>query len=288
VRLLTFVTEQGARLGLVDGDEVLDVNDLIPSLPSDLRAALAGGLDLRELATVVRSSGAARIPLRGIRHAPVVPSPGKIICLGLNYFDHAAEGGRDRPEYPWLFFRGATSLIGHGEAGRVPRVSAQLDFEAELAVIIATTVPRHTHVGDALQYVFGYSCFNDMSVRDYQKRTPQWTIGKNFDATGGLGPVVVTSDELPVGAAGLRIEGRLNGEVMQQASTSDMIFGVAEVISMLSEVLTLQGGDVLAMGTPAGVGQARSPQRWMKRGDVYEVEITGIGTLSNPILDEDD
>jgi acylpyruvate hydrolase len=157
-----------------------------------------------------------------------------------------------------------------------------------LAVIIASTVPGHTAEADALRHVFGYSCFNVMSVRDYQKRTPQWTIGKNFDATGGFGPVVVTSDQLPAGASGLRIEGRLNGEVMQLASTSDMIFGAAETISMLSRVLTLEAGDVLAMGIPAGVGQARSPQRWMQGGDVYDVTIEGIGTLSNPILDGDD
>jgi acylpyruvate hydrolase len=289
MKLLSFVTSSGPRLGLVDGDTVLDINAAIPDVPSDLRTALAAGVALQEVATLVLSSGVARIPLLGgIHHAPVVPTPGKTICLGLNYFDHATEGGRARPEYPWLFFRGATSLLGHGEAGRVPRVSAQFDFEAELAVIIATTVPRHTSPADALQYVFGYSCFNDMSVRDYQKRTPQWTIGKNFDATGGFGPVVVTADELPLGAVGLQIEGRLNDEVMQRASTGDMIFGVAETVSMLSEVLTLEAGDVLAMGTPAGVGQARSPQRWMKRGDVYEVTIEGIGTLSNPILDEDD
>jgi acylpyruvate hydrolase len=288
MRLLTFVTSSGPRLGLVDGDTVVDINAAIPDVPSNLRTALATGVALHEVATLVRSSDVARIPLPEIHHAPVVPTPGKSICLGLNYFDHAAEGGRDRPDYPWLFFRGATSLLGHGEAGRVPRVSEQFDFEAELAVIIARSVPRHTPEVDALQYVFGYSCFNDMSVRDYQKRTPQWTIGKNFDATGGFGPVVVTADELPLGASGLRIEGRLNDEVMQQASTSDMIFGVAETISMLSQVLTLQAGDVLAMGTPAGVGQARSPQRWMQRGDVYEVTIEGIGTLSNPILGEGD
>ena len=140
--------------------------------------------------------------------------------------------------------------------------------------------------GDALQYVFGYSCFNDMSVRDYQKRTPQWTIGKNFDATGGFGPLLVTADALPPGAIGLTIEGRLNGEVMQRASTSDMIFGVAETIALLAEVLTLEPGDVIAMGTPAGVGQARTPPVWMKAGDRYEVEIEGIGTLVNPIANE--
>jgi len=168
----------------------------------------------------------------------------------------------------------------------VPAVSSKFDYEAELAVVIGKKVPRHTKEADALEYVFGYSCFNDMSVRDYQKRTPQWTIGKNFDGTGGLGPLLVTADEVPAGAAGLRIQGRLNGQVMQDANTSDMIFKVAETIALLAEVLTLEPGDVIAMGTPAGVGQARTPPVWMKAGDTYEVEIERIGTLSNPIASE--
>ena len=213
----------------------------------------------------------------------MVPDPGKTVCLGLNYFDHAKEGGRDKPDHPWFFFRGSSSLIGHGEPGIVPAVSSKFDYEAELAVVIGKKVPRHTKEVDALAFVFGYSCFNDMSVRDYQKRTPQWTIGKNFDGTGGLGPWLVTADELPAGAAGLRIRGRLNGQVMQDANTSDMIFKVAETIALLAEALTLEPGDVIAMGTPAGVGQARTPPVWMKAGDTYEVEIEGIGTLSNPI-----
>jgi 2-keto-4-pentenoate hydratase/2-oxohepta-3-ene-1,7-dioic acid hydratase in catechol pathway len=139
---------------------------------------------------------------------------------------------------------------------------------------------------DAPSYVFGYTCFNDMSVRDYQKRTPQWTIGKNFDGTGGFGPVLVTADALPPAATGLKIQGRLNGEVMQNANTTDMIWGVAETIALLSEVLTLEPGDVIVMGTPAGVGQARTPPVWMKAGDTFEVEIEGIGTLVNPIRAE--
>jgi 2-keto-4-pentenoate hydratase/2-oxohepta-3-ene-1,7-dioic acid hydratase in catechol pathway len=153
-------------------------------------------------------------------------------------------------------------------------------------VVIGSTVPRHTKRADALQHVFGYSCFNDMSVRDYQKRTGQWTIGKNFDATGGFGPVLVTADELPPGAAGLRIQSRLNGQVMQDADTSDMIFAVDETIALLAECLTLEPGDVIVMGTPAGVGQARTPPVWMQAGDVVEIEIERIGVLRNPIVAE--
>jgi acylpyruvate hydrolase len=153
-------------------------------------------------------------------------------------------------------------------------------------VVIGRKVPRHTREADALQYVFGYACFNDMSVRDYQKRTPQWTIGKNFDGTGALGPVLVTADELPPGAKGLKIQGRLNGRVMQDANTGDMIFSVAETIALLADVLTLEPGDVVAMGTPAGVGQARTPPVWMKAGDRFEVEIERVATLVNPIVAE--
>lgn len=286
MKFTTYLRDGAPRLALVDGDMLIDLHDADGRIPHDLRAALTAGIDLPAMAAACAEAGAARVPMAGVRLAPLVPEPGKTVCLGLNYFDHAKEGGREKPDYPWFFFRGASSLIAHGDAGVVPRVSPRFDYEAELAVVIGRRVPRHVKEADALQYVFGYSCFNDMSVRDYQKRTPQWTIGKNFDATGGFGPVLVTADELPPGATGLRIQGRLNGEVMQDANTTDMIFGVAETIALLAEVLTLEPGDVIVMGTPAGVGQARTPPVWMKAGDTYEVEIERVGLLSNPIVAE--
>jgi len=286
MRFTTYLLDGAPRLAVVDGDQLIDLNQAQPQVPADLRAALRAGLDLHAAARAAIASPAPRVPLASVRLAPLVPEPGKIVCLGLNYFDHAKEGGRDKPEYPWFFFRGASSLIAHGDAGVVPRVSAKFDYEAELALVIGQRVPRHTTQADALRHVFGYTPFNDMSVRDYQKRTPQWTIGKNFDGTGGFGPVLVTADELPPGATGLHIQGRLNGEVMQDANTSDMIFSVAETIALLAEVLTLEPGDVIVMGTPAGVGQARTPPVWMKAGDTYEVEIERIGLLSNPIAAE--
>ncbi|WP_119155347.1 fumarylacetoacetate hydrolase family protein [Caldimonas tepidiphila] len=286
MKFTTFLQAGQPRLGLVDGDAVIDLNAAQPQVPADLRAALAAGVDLDSAARAALASDAPRLPLADLPRAPLVPQPGKIVCLGLNYFDHAKEGGRDKPEYPWFFLRGASSLIGHGDAGQVPRVSSKFDYEAELAVVIGRRVPRHVSQDEALQYVFGYSCFNDMSVRDYQKRTPQWTIGKNFDATGSFGPVLVTADELPAGATDLRIQCRLNGQVMQDANTSDMIWGVAETITLLSDCLTLEPGDVIAMGTPAGVGQARTPPVWMKEGDAVEIEIERIGTLFNPIRNE--
>lgn len=286
MRFTTYLLDGAPRLAVVDGDQLIDLNQAQPQVPADLRAALRAGLDLHAAARAAIASPAPRVPLASVRLAPLVPEPGKIVCLGLNYFDHAKEGGRDKPEYPWFFFRGASSLIAHGDAGVAPRVSAKFDYEAELALVIGQRVPRHTTQADALRHVFGYTPFNDMSVRDYQKRTPQWTIGKNFDGTGGFGPVLVTADELPPGASGLHIQGRLNGEVMQDANTSDMIFSVPETIALLAEVLTLEPGDVIVMGTPAGVGQARTPPVWMKAGDTYEVEIERIGLLSNPIAAE--
>ena len=280
MRFTTFLHDGHPTLGVVDGDGVV-------SLGTDLRAALAAGTDVLAAGRAALTSAAPRLPLASLTLAPLVPEPGKTICLGLNYFDHAKEGGRtEKPDYPWFFYRGKSSLMGHGAPGVVPRVSSKFDYEAEMAVVIAKTVPRHTRRADALQYVFGYTCFNDMSVRDYQKRTGQWTIGKNFDATGGFGPVLVTADELPPGATGLRIQSRLNGQVMQDANTSDMIFAVDETIELLAECLTLEPGDVIVMGTPAGVGQARTPPVWMKAGDTIEIEIENIGVLRHPIVAE--
>jgi 2-keto-4-pentenoate hydratase/2-oxohepta-3-ene-1,7-dioic acid hydratase in catechol pathway len=285
MKFTTYLRHGAPRLAVVDNDQLIDLNDALPHVPDDLRKALQAGVDLNEAARQALAHG-TRQPLAAATLAPLVPEPGKIVCLGLNYYDHAKEGGREKPDYPWFFFRGASSLIAHGDSGVVPSVSSKFDYEAELAVVIGRRVPRHTKEADALPYVFGYGCFNDMSVRDYQKRTPQWTIGKNFDGTGGFGPLLVSADDLPPGAVGLKIQGRLNGEVMQDANTSDMIFSVAETIALLAEVLTLEPGDVIVMGTPAGVGQARTPPVWMKAGDRYEVEIERVGVLSNPIVDE--
>jgi acylpyruvate hydrolase len=286
MKFTTYLRNGAPRLAAVDGADLIDLNDANPQVPSDLRAALKAGIDLPAAARSAIADKAARMPLAGVKLAPTVPEPGKIVCLGLNYFDHAKEGGREKPDYPWFFFRAASSLVAHGEAGWLPQVSSKFDYEAELAVVIGKTVPRHTKQADALAHVFGYTCFNDRSVRDYQKRTPQWTIGKNFDRTGGFGPVLVTADELAPGATGLRIQSRLNGQVMQDANTSDMIFSVAETIALLADVLTLEPGDVIVMGTPAGVGQARTPPVWMKAGDTIEIEIEKVGLLSNPVVAE--
>lgn len=285
MRFTTFRQQSQDRLGLVLGTDVIDLQQAQPHLSSDLRTNLRAGADLMAAAKAATESSAPRLPLASLELSPVLPEPGKIICLGLNYFDHAKEGGREKPDYPWFFLRSASSLLAHGAKALRPKVSSRFDYEAEVAVVIGKTI-KHASLENALDAVFGYACFNDMSVRDYQKKTPQWTIGKNFDRTGGFGPVLVTADELAPGASDLRIQSRLNGQVMQDANTRDMIWGVAETIKLITECMTLEPGDVIIMGTPAGVGQARTPPVWMKHGDIVEIEIENIGVLSNAIEDE--
>lgn len=285
MKFTTFHKDGKDRLGLVDGNHVIDFNKAQPQVDADLRIALKSGVDLEAAAKNALSSNSERLPMSSLQISALIPEPGKIICLGLNYFDHAKEGGREKPEYPWFFLRSASSLLAPNEDAILPKVSERLDYEAELAVVIGKSV-KHATMDNALDCVFGYSCFNDISVRDYQKKTPQWTIGKNFDKTGGFGPLLVTADELPAGAEGLKIQSRLNGQVMQSANTRDMIWGVAETIKLLTECLTLEPGDVIIMGTPAGVGQARTPPVWMKHDDIVEIEIEKIGVLRNKIKAE--
>lgn len=285
MRFTTYLDRGQARLGVVSGHDVIDLNRAQPQISADLRTALRQGQDLAGAAAAAIASNAPRLPLDSLQLAPLLPEPGKIVCLGLNYYDHAKEGGREKPVYPWFLMRTTTSLLAPGAKALRPKVSERLDYEAELAVVIGKTV-KHCTLDNALDAVFGYSVFNDISVRDYQKKTPQWSIGKNFDRTGPFGPVLVTADELPPGATDLRIQARLNGQVMQDANTRDMIWGVAETIMLLSECMTLEPGDVIIMGTPAGVGQARTPPVWMKHGDTIEIDIERIGVLRNTIEDE--
>ena len=228
-------------------------------------------------------TAAEDVALADVQLLPPVPRPGKILCIGLNYRAHAVEGGNEIPNYPAVFMRGATSLTAPGGEILYPECSEKLDFEAELAVVIGRVATRVSSA-DALSHVAGYSCFNDGSVRDYQRKSTQWTMGKNFDCTGGFGPELVTPDELPAGASGLRLVSRLNGTVMQDSNTDDMIFDVATLVTTLSEAMTLEPGDVIATGTPSGVGYARKPPVFMRPGDVIEIEIQGIGILMNTVV----
>src|SRR4029077_16369833 len=208
-----------------------------------------------------------------------------ILCVGLNYDDHLEESGLKKPVYPEIFARYATSLIAHREPIRRPRESSALDYEAELAVVIGRK-GRRIHRDRALDHVAGYSLFNDATIRDFQLRTPQWTMGKNFDATGAFGPWLVTPDAGPPGAPGVRIQGRLNARVMQESRTDLLIFSVPALIELISVAITLEPGDVIITGTPGGVGAARKPAVYMQAGDGFQSEKEGIGCLRNPIQDE--
>lgn len=247
-----------------------------------------GPVDLVEVlngAHTDKLASAPAIDLTTVAAAPPLARPGKIICVGLNYSDHTDESPYEQPDYPTLFPRFSTSLIADGAPIIRPLVSQDLDYEGELVAIIGKRA-RHVSKETALDHVAGYSIFNDGSLRDYQFKSPQWTVGKNFDDTGAFGPIAVSADELPAGAKGLRLQTRLNGQVVQDANTDDMIYSVADLISIISEAITLEPGDIIVTGTPAGIGMARTPKLYMKPGDLVEVEIEGIGILKNPIVDE--
>ncbi len=272
---------KGGQIGLATrkGDEIRAVfGD--PAL-HDLDALIAAGGEALTRAAEAASAGAV-VKESDLSFLPPLQRAPKIICLGLNYKDHAAEGGFQVPEFPTLFGRFNSSLIGHGAPILKPTVSDALDYEGELVAVIGKR-GKNIAAANALEHVIAYSVFNDGSVRDYQMKTPQWTAGKNFDDTGAFGPWLVSADELPPGAAGLKIETRLNGQVVQSATTSDMVFDVATTVTLLSTFMTLEAGDVLVMGTPAGIGLARKPPLFMKPGDVCEVEIERVGLLRNPI-----
>ena len=251
--------------------------------PGDLLSLIRGGPNALAQAAVVLADGATIDP-ETVTVLPPLSDPQKIVCVGLNYKDHSAESGFKQPDYPTLFGRFNSDLIGHDAPILRPEVSEQLDYEGELVAIVGKRT-RDVAEGDALDHIAGYSIFNDGSIRDYQFKAPQWTAGKNFDDTGAFGPYFVTADALPKGCKGLRLQTRLNGQVVQNAMIDDMVFPVARLVSILSEFMTLEPGDLIVTGTPSGVGLARKPQLFMKHGDTCEVEIEGLGVLSNPVRD---
>jgi 2-keto-4-pentenoate hydratase/2-oxohepta-3-ene-1,7-dioic acid hydratase in catechol pathway len=287
MKIVGFEKDKALRLGVVEGDSVIDLQAADPRVPSDLGRWLADNDgDLKPLSDVAkRAPSSARLPLAGLAFALPVARPGKIVCLGLNYLEHAKEGGHQKPEFPSIFMRCRTSLTPHLAPIIRPFASETLDYEAELLVVIGRRI-KHASLTDALGCIAGYSCFNDGSIRKFQRRTSQWDMGKNFDRTGGFGPWVIEAEALPPGAKGLKIEGRLNGQVLQSDNTANMIFPVAETIVDLTQAMTLEPGDIIAMGTPSGVGHARKPPLWMRPGDACEIEIEGIGVLRNPIAEE--
>jgi 2-keto-4-pentenoate hydratase/2-oxohepta-3-ene-1,7-dioic acid hydratase in catechol pathway len=263
----------------------VDVCATDASIPADLGSLIAMDPDLGLARRALAKPNAIVRNLSEIQFDILIDRPGKIVCMGLNYADHAKEGGNARPEYPSFFMRGPSSLASHQAPLIRPKVSDKLDYEAELAFVVGKRA-RNLNRENALDCIAGYSIFNDGSMRDYQRKTTQWTIGKNFDQTGGFGPWLVTPDELPKGAHGLQIQSRLNGAVMQNANTKDFLWDVAETIVLITECMTLEPGDVVITGTPAGVGYARTPPVFMKPGDICEIEIENIGILRNSIEDQ--
>lgn len=285
MKIVAFKQGGKAALGVYKGDDLINVSKIDKSLPTDVGDVLKARA-LGKVKAAARKAKAKDVVKGRVSWLPPLQNPGKIICIGLNYIDHAAESPfKGLPSYPVLFLRVDTSLVASGQPMIRPRASVQYDYEGEMVAVIGKG-GRHIPKSKALDHVAGYAVFNDGSVRDYQFKSPQWTAGKNFDASGGFGPEFVTADDLPKGGKGLRLQTRLNGEVVQEANTKDLIFSVQQLVATCSEVFTLEPGDIIVTGTPAGVGAFRKPPLWMKDGDVCEVEIEGIGTLRSPIKDE--
>ncbi|MBF8721788.1 fumarylacetoacetate hydrolase family protein [Pseudomonas guariconensis] len=250
--------------------------------PETLESLLARGVDLT---TYGNQANGPVVVVGEHDYLPLMCKPGKIICVGLNYADHTKESPYAQPDYPTLFPRFNSSLTAHNKPLIRPRISDTLDYEGEMAVVLKGG-GRHINKEQALEHVAGYALFNEGSVREYQFKSPQWTVGKNFDDTGAFGPDLVTADELPAGGKGLLLQTKVNGKVVQAANTNDMLFDVATIISTLSQAVTLEAGDVIVSGTPAGVGFGMDPKVYLKSGDVVEVSIEGIGSLVNPVVDE--
>jgi 2-keto-4-pentenoate hydratase/2-oxohepta-3-ene-1,7-dioic acid hydratase in catechol pathway len=282
MKLVSFSHQGTASYGVVVGGGVIDVAPIAAEAGATLREALERGSigAIREWA----SSQELDVALEDITFLPAIPDPRKIFCVGINYRTHVEEAGREIPARPMIFTRFADSQAAHLQPIIRPQVSEKLDFEGELAVVIGKTA-RHVKAADALKHVAGYSCYNDGSVRDWQKHTIQFTPGKNFPSTGGFGPWLVTTDEIP-DPSRLTLTTRLNGAVVQHATTDDLIFDMGTLIEYLSTFTTLYPGDVIITGTTGGVGAFRQPPLWMKPGDVVEVEISSIGILRNTVVDE--
>jgi len=285
MKFLVGTTATGTAVYAVNGDRAVDLSALDAAVGADLMGLIGDPALLTRLRPLIET--APDVARDSLIPALPVARPGTIICLGLNYVDQIKEGGYDIPTYPALFMRGRNSIMAAGAPMVRPTVSDKLDYEAELMVIVGKG-GRHIAEADALNHVFAYTVFNDGSVRDYQRKTHQWTPGKNFDNTGAIGPVAVTPDDLPEGASGLKIESRVGAEILQSASTSDMLWSVAKTIATISEYTTLEPGDYIAMGTPPGVGHAKTPPRWLRPGETIEVEIEGIGICASPVVDEKD
>lgn len=282
MKLASYRSAGVAGYGVVTDRGIVDLTRRLGAKYPDLRALLTASA-LEEAESAARNA-APDLRQDQITFLPVIPNPDKIVCVGLNYEEHRVEANRDKTEHPALFLRVAESQVGHDQAIIRPRESAKLDYEGEIAVIIGRP-GRRISEARAWEHIAGYSCYNDGSVRDWQRHTVQWTAGKNFAATGGFGPWMVTSDEIAPGQL-LSLTTRLNGEQMQHATTDMMIFPIPRLIAYISSFTTLLPGDVIVTGTPGGVGFKRTPPVWMKPGDRVEIEVSGVGSLVNTIAED--
>jgi 2-keto-4-pentenoate hydratase/2-oxohepta-3-ene-1,7-dioic acid hydratase in catechol pathway len=284
LRLCSFLLDGTLRLGAETTEGILDLSAADPAGPATMRALLEGGdAAMERVRAVARAAGREHVrPRAGVTLLPPVGDPSKIVCIGLNYRDHAAEVGLELPTEVAVFAKWPNTLTGDGAPIVIPRESHRVDYEAELAFVIGKRA-RHVAEDRADEYIAGYMNFNDVSVRDYQSRTSQWTIGKVFDTHGPSGPFLVTRDEVS-DPGNLRIRCSIDGETLQDSSTSEMVFGVRRLVAELSSVMTLEPGDIVATGTPAGVGTSRKPRRWIRPGERVRVEIDGLGVLENPAV----
>lgn len=282
MKLVSFSRNGQQSYGAVTEKGVVDLGVVLGARYTDLKALLTADA-LTEAAAVV-AQGEAGFGLADVDLLPVIPNPGKIWCCGLNYGEHVRETNREVTEQPTFFLRVADSQVGHGQAMLRPPESTQFDYEAEIAVVIGRP-GRRIAEADAGQHVAGYACYNDGSVRDWQRHTTQWVPGKNFWRTGGFGPWMVTSDEIPFGTL-MTLTTRLNGQELQRATTEMMIHSIARQIAYVSTIAPLEPGDVIVTGTPGGVGARRTPPVWMKAGDVVEIEVDRIGVLRNTVADD--
>lgn len=283
MRVVSFRAAGGLHLGVVEGEEIVDITAFDPRLPRDL-AALLEADGLGALSAGARSPGAPRLPLAGVGLTAPVARPPKFLAIGLNYAAHVAESGMTPPEVPLFFNKQSTCVVGPYDAVHRPRASGMVDYEGELGFVIGRRC-RHVPAGRAAEVIAGFTVVNDVSVRDWQVRTPTMTMGKSFDTHGPMGPWLVTPDEVG-DPHGLRLRTWVNGDLRQDAKTDDMVFDCWKQVEHLSTAFTLEPGDVVATGTPAGVGFARKPPSFLGPGDVVRIEIEGVGTIENPVVEE--
>ena len=286
MRFVAFKKGGEARLGVNTDKGLVDLSLVDKTIPKDLKALLAQGKGaVAKAGRAAKKAPASAIVKGKVSYLPPVQAPGKILCIGLNYKDHAAEAGLKIPTFPVVFARFPNSIVGNGQAIVRPKVSKHFDYEAELVAVIGKKA-RNVKKSEALDYVAGYTVGNEGSIRDYQMKTSQWIMGKSVDQTGSMGPEFVTADELPKGGKGLAIKCRLNGKTLQDSNTKEMIFDTQTLIYEIAKVITLEPGDCIFTGTPAGVGFVMKPPVLMKGGDVCEIEIENICILTNPVKNE--